>query len=147
MPDRDAVTSAASAARDQLPDLVGHLAFRLLYARAETFADALDDHPLSRPPTLLSAPDLHGSLREMLSVTGLLTVQDGELAFPHRTFMEYHAARHATRTREDRAWEIWHLLDSRWVRPPTWPFTRTTWSMCVVKVNLFPLFGFTACAP
>ncbi|MGW7043246.1 NACHT domain-containing protein [Streptomyces avermitilis] len=142
VPDRDAVTRAASAARDALPDLVGHLAFHLLYARVGTFADALADHPLSRPPVPLSAPDWNRFLREMLSVTGLLTVEDGELAFPHRTFMEYHAARYATLTRGGRAWEVWHLLDSRWIRPPAWPFTRAIWSMSVVKVNFLAVFGF-----
>ncbi|MEU9413638.1 hypothetical protein AB0E08_49220 [Streptomyces sp. NPDC048281] len=141
VPDRDTVTRAASAARDQLPDLIGHLASRLLYAGGDTVADALADHPLSRPPTPLSAPDWHRFLREMLLVTGLLTAEDGELGFPHRTFMEYHAARHATLTRRDRAGEVWHLLDSRWIKPPTWPFTRATWSVSVVKVNPFTFFG------
>ncbi|MDH6502512.1 hypothetical protein M2156_008822 [Streptomyces sp. SAI-149] len=142
VPDRDAVISAASTARNELLDLVGHLAFQLLYARAGTFAEAVADHPLSCPPSPLSAREWHAFLREMLSATGLLTAQGGELAFPHRTFMEYHAARCATRTRTERAWELWHLLDSRWVRPPTWPFTRKTWSMSVMKVNFLSILGF-----
>ncbi|MGW2834958.1 NACHT domain-containing protein [Streptomyces sp. NPDC001286] len=142
VPDRDTVTSAASTARNELPDLVGHLAFQQLYARAGTFADALADHPLSCPPKPLSAREWHAFLREMLQVTGLLTAHGRELAFPHRTFMEYHAARYATRTRLERAWELRHLLDSRWVRPPTWPFTRKTWSMSVIKVNLLSFLGF-----
>ncbi|MFD9484780.1 NACHT domain-containing protein [Streptomyces sp. NPDC059991] len=141
MPDRDAVVRAASAARDELPDLVGHLAFRLLHTGAATMDEALADHPRSRPPAPLSAPDWHRFLREMLSVTGLLTVEGSHLTFPHRTFMEYHAARYATLTRWDRAGEVRHLLDSRWVKPPSWPFTRATWSMSVVKVNLRAVLG------
>ncbi|MFK8908023.1 NACHT domain-containing protein [Streptomyces sp. YS-3] len=142
VPDRDAVVRAASAVRDELPDIVGHLAFRLLHGTEAGITGILAGHPRGRPPSQLAASDWHRFLREMLLTTGLLTVEGRRLAFPHRTFMEYHAARHATLDRWDRAFEVRHLLDSRWTRPPTWPFTRATWSMSVMKVNLRVLLGF-----
>ncbi|MFC5723966.1 NACHT domain-containing protein [Streptomyces gamaensis] len=149
MPDRLAVRSAAEQARDALPELIGCLALRLLFTGAASVAEALDDHELGRPPAPLEGEpaDWHRFLTDLLLSTGLLTVQDGELAFPHRTFLEYHAARYATRTERGRRAEIHDLIDCRWFAPPSWPFSRMTWSMSIIRVSFRTLLGFGAATP
>ncbi|CAM5639104.1 hypothetical protein STAFG_0152 [Streptomyces afghaniensis 772] len=138
VPDREAVTAAAEAALRALPDIVGHLAHRLLHASDTTVDDALADHEHGRPPAPVQAADWTGFLTELLLPTGLLTLHGGQLDFPHRTFQEYHAARYVTEHPRDRAAAIRTILDSRWIRLP---FTRRIWTMSVAKPSLRAMFG------
>ncbi|UQI45263.1 NACHT domain-containing protein [Streptomyces sp. HU2014] len=131
LPDRQDVGAAAERARCHLPELVRSLAHRVFFEDTPATLGALAAHPLARPPAQVPEPDWNRFLGDLLRPTGLLTVQDGELSFPHRTFLEYHAACHATRDRAASAAATRRLVKWGWSRPPaTWPFCRC-WSMPV----------------
>ncbi|MBB5119380.1 NACHT domain-containing protein [Streptomyces eurocidicus] len=128
LPDRLAVRAAAERTRLALPELVDSLAHRMFFDDAPATLDVFAAHPSALRPEQVPGPDWHRFLGDLLRPTGLLSVQDGEPAFPHRTFLEYHAARHATRDPKASAWAVRGLLDHGWFKPPAiWPFGKC-WS-------------------
>lgn len=132
LPDRAAVRAAAERACNGLLELVDLFAHRMFFDGAPATLDLLAAHPAARRPEQVPGPDWHRFLGDLLRPTGLLSVQDGEPAFPHRTFLEYHAARHATCDPKTSAWAVRDLLDQGWFNPPAlWPFGGKCWSMPV----------------
>ncbi|WP_314250057.1 NACHT domain-containing protein [Streptomyces kutzneri] len=98
-------------------DIAGHIAARRLAPQDEQDADA----PLT--DLLRSWPGAwpEGMTRkETVLRSGMLTQRAGELEFLHQTFLEYCAARHATRTPEACTESTARLFDDKWARH--WPW-------------------------
>lgn len=123
-PDRQAVEQAAQAARDHLPRLIDYMAHERINGNTAPAVEIMAAHVCARRPATVNASIWHNFLGDLLRPTGLLTERSGDLGFPHRTVLEYHAARHATRDEQARAQVLDELFtlrhrptDGRW-RPP-----------------------------
>ncbi|MER6448728.1 helix-turn-helix domain-containing protein [Streptomyces venezuelae] len=98
-------------------DIAGHLAARRLAPRDEQDADApLTDLLRSWPGAWPEGM----TPKETVLRSGMLTQRAGELEFLHQTFLEYCAARHATRTPQMRAESTTRLFEDRWARHRPW---------------------------
>ncbi|MER8062592.1 MULTISPECIES: hypothetical protein [unclassified Streptomyces] len=98
-------------------DIAGHIACRRL--RPEDGQDA--DASLTELLRSWPGPEPQGmSRKEAVLRSGMLTQRAGKLAFLHETFLEYCAARHATRTPEDRTAAMARLFDNKPTRH--WPW-------------------------
>ena len=97
-----AAEQAAHQVRDNLPRLIDYLAHRRLNGDSRSTAVVLAAHlDLKRPPTVRE-PLWNSFLGDLLRPTGLLTEDAQEFDFLHRTLLEFHAARYATRSRQAR---------------------------------------------
>ncbi|QNA70791.1 hypothetical protein C8250_001495 [Streptomyces sp. So13.3] len=113
-------------------DIAGHIAARRLAPKDD---QDVDEEGTNEEDT--NEEDTDASLIELLSSwpgpwpegmtrketvlrSGMLTQRAGELEFLQQTFLEYCAARHATRTPEACAVTTARLLDDRWARH--WPW-------------------------
>ncbi|MFF8931479.1 NACHT domain-containing protein [Streptomyces longwoodensis] len=103
---RDA-DEAARRVYDRLPDLIDYLAHQWLTSPQAPAATALASHEAVRRPAKVRSELWHAFLEDLLRHTGLLVHHADGLGFAHQTFLEYHAARHATRDEQTRA----RLLD------------------------------------
>jgi hypothetical protein len=101
--DRRTVEKAAERAREHLPVLIDHLAHERISGNRAPATEILTAHPHARRPDEVKAPLWDALLASLLRSCGLLAGQGGDVEFLHRTLLEYHAARHATRDPEARA--------------------------------------------
>ncbi|MCP3759240.1 NACHT domain-containing NTPase [Streptomyces sp. TBY4] len=101
--DRRTVEKAAERAREHLPVLIDHLAHERISGNRAPATAILTAHPYARRPDEVKAPLWDALLASLLRSCGLLAGQGGDVEFLHRTLLEYHAARHATRDPEARA--------------------------------------------
>ncbi|MER7723543.1 ATP-binding protein [Streptomyces sp. NPDC096323] len=95
--DRRTVEKAADRAREHLPALIDHLAHERLSGNRAPATAILTAHPHARRPDKVKPPLWDALLASLLRSCGLLAGQGGDVEFLHRTLLEYHAARHATR--------------------------------------------------
>lgn len=137
IPDRQSVREAAERARDGLPDLVDSLAHRVFFTGVPASLDTLADHPLGRRPVPVAEREWRRFLGDLLRPTGLVTVHGDELSFPHRTFLEYHAASHAIESQR-RDWAIREAIGNWLSSPAIWPFGRRFWSMSIRSAYFDP---------
>jgi hypothetical protein len=100
---REEADVGARQACRQLPELIGYLACQWLSGRGTTVAGALASHGAVRRPGKVRPERWEAFLGDLLRHTGLLVQSADGLGFPHQTFLEYHAARHATRDEAARA--------------------------------------------
>ncbi|WP_415953745.1 NACHT domain-containing protein [Streptomyces sp. KLOTTS4A1] len=102
---------AAELVRGNLPELIDNLAFDWIEGNDGTATDVLATHFHVRRPAKVSGQLWNEFLSDLLRPTGLLTQRGDDFGFLHQTLMEYHAARHATRSEENRE-EVLHGLRS-----------------------------------
>lgn len=100
---REEAEAAARQAHEQLPELVGYLAYQWLTGHHTPVAQALASHDAVRRPGKVHQQSWDEFLEGLLRHTGLLVQHADCLSFPHQTFLEYHAAQHATRDERARA--------------------------------------------
>ncbi|NGO75580.1 NACHT domain-containing protein [Streptomyces sp. YC504] len=93
---------AAELVRGNLPELIDNLAFEWIEGNDGTATDVLATHFHVRRPAKVSEQLWNEFLSDLLRPTGLLTQRGDDFGFLHQTLMEYHAARHATRSKESR---------------------------------------------
>ncbi|MEV5952572.1 trypsin-like peptidase domain-containing protein [Streptomyces sp. NPDC051987] len=88
--------AAAERTVQGLPDVLADLAHRLLFAQHgdRPVLDIVRDHPCAARPKAVPERHWRDFLESVVSGTGLLTRRSHDLAFTHRTFVEYFAARH-----------------------------------------------------
>ncbi|MEU0602213.1 hypothetical protein ABZ484_28865, partial [Streptomyces sp. NPDC006393] len=110
-----AKTEAEAAARqvhEHLYELIDYLAHRWLTGHPAPAAAALAEHPAVPRPGKVRAEVWDAFLEGLLRHTGLLVQHPDGLGFPHQTFLEYHAARHATRNEQGRRRTLHQLFDA-----------------------------------
>ncbi|WP_306325968.1 NACHT domain-containing protein [Streptomyces venezuelae] len=95
--DRRTVEKAAENAREHLPVLIDHLAHERIGGNRAPATVILSAHPHARRPDKVKPPLWDALLASLLRSCGLLAGQGDDVEFLHRTLLEYHAARHATR--------------------------------------------------
>ncbi|QES17669.1 ATP-binding protein [Streptomyces venezuelae] len=95
--DRRTVERAAENAREHLPVLIDHLAHERIGGNRAPATAILSAHPHARRPDKVKPPLWDALLASLLRSCGLLAGQGDDVEFLHRTLLEYHAARHATR--------------------------------------------------
>jgi hypothetical protein len=95
---------------DRLSELIDYLAHRWLTGSQAPAAAALASYQALRCPDGVYPQEWNAFLEDLLRHTGLLLHQAHGLGFLHQTFLEYHAARHATRDTQARRQTLDHLL-------------------------------------
>ncbi|MEU4298513.1 NACHT domain-containing protein [Kitasatospora aureofaciens] len=117
--------AAARQVHKQLPKLIDYLAHQWLTGTLAPAAEALSAHEAVRRPSKVRQALWEAFLDDLLLHTGLLVHRANGLEFPHRTFLEFHAARHATRDAHARA----KLLDELFPpgRKPRTPATEPSY--------------------
>jgi hypothetical protein len=95
--DRRTVGYAAERAREHLLVLIDHLAHERIGGNRAPATAILTAHPHARRPDKVKPPLWDALLASLLRSCGLLAGQGNDVEFLHRTLLEYHAARHATR--------------------------------------------------
>ncbi|MFJ9448226.1 NACHT domain-containing protein [Kitasatospora sp. NPDC101235] len=103
---------AARQVYEQLPELIDYLAHQWLAGHQVPAATTLASHQAVRSPGKLRPERWDAFLEDLLRLTGLLVHHADGLGFPHQTFLEYHAARHATRDQQARRQVLHELFDS-----------------------------------
>lgn len=94
---RKEADNAARKVHEHLPELIAYLAHRWRTGRHTPVAEVLDSHEAVDRPRKVSSERWAAFLEDLLRHTGLLVYHVDGLDFPHQTFLEYHAARYATR--------------------------------------------------
>ncbi|MFD4460085.1 NACHT domain-containing protein [Nocardia sp. NPDC058480] len=117
---REPAEEAAQQALGRLPELVDLLAYQCFSGEKISVSAALESEPVPRPNKVLKE-SWKAFLSDILQHSGLLVHGADGLEFPHQTFLEYHAARHATRDAETRAELLDKLFpsDEENIWPPT----------------------------
>ncbi|MFE5595669.1 NACHT domain-containing protein [Streptomyces sp. NPDC056549] len=95
--DRRTVARAAERAREHLPVLIDHLAHERINGNRAPATAILTAHPQARRPDKVKPALWDALLASLLRSCGLLAGAGDDVEFLHRTLLEYHAARHATR--------------------------------------------------
>ncbi|MFD7975348.1 NACHT domain-containing protein [Streptomyces sp. NPDC059071] len=114
--DRRTVEQAAERAREHLPVLIDHLAHERINGNRAPATAILAAHPHARRPDKVKPPLWDALLASLLRSCGLLAGQGDDVEFLHRTLMEYHAARHATRDPQARTLLFDRLFPARRLR-------------------------------
>jgi hypothetical protein len=94
---------AARQVHERLPELIDHLAYQWLTGQHIPLTQALASHEAVHRPSKVQQERWDTFLDDLLQHTGLLAHYTDGLGFTHQTFLEYHAARHATRDEHTRA--------------------------------------------
>ncbi|MFD9410101.1 NACHT domain-containing protein [Streptomyces sp. NPDC059989] len=95
--DNQAAEQAAEQVRDHLPELIDHLAYERINGSTAPAVEILASHLQANRPQKVKEHLWHAFLGDLLRPTGILTQRADDLDFLHQTFLEFHAARHATR--------------------------------------------------
>ncbi|MGC4985296.1 NACHT domain-containing protein [Streptomyces sp. DT193] len=95
--DEQAAEQAAEQVRNQLPELIDHLAHERINGNSAPAVEILASHLPANRPQKVKEHLWHSFLGDLLRPTGILTQRANDLDFLHQTLLEYHAARHATR--------------------------------------------------
>ncbi|MER5587345.1 NACHT domain-containing protein [Streptomyces asoensis] len=105
---RQEADQAARQVHQRLPELIDYLAHQWLTGHQAPVPAVLASHEAVRRPGKVRPERWNAFLEDLLHHTGLLIHHADGLDFRHQTFLEYHAARHATRDQQART----QLLDS-----------------------------------
>ncbi|MFF3878907.1 NACHT domain-containing protein [Streptomyces sp. NPDC001978] len=105
--DNLAAEQAAKQVREHLPELIDYLAHARINGNTAPAVEILTSHLQVNRPQRLKEHLWSAFIGDLLRPTGLLTEHGDDFHFLHQTFLEYHAARHATRNEKTRA----ELLD------------------------------------
>ncbi len=107
---RQEADEAARKVHEQLPELIDYLAHQWLTGHQAPAAATLASHKSLHRPSRVHPELWEAFLEDLLRHTGLLLHRADGLSFPHRTFLEYHAARHATRNQQTRRQTLHQLF-------------------------------------
>ncbi|WP_404867915.1 NACHT domain-containing protein [Kitasatospora griseola] len=100
---RNEARSAAGQVHDQLSELIDYLAHQWLTSPHQApVTEVLSAHEAVHRPSKVRQVLWEAFLEDLLLHTGLVVHRANGLEFPHRTFLEFHAARHATRDEQAR---------------------------------------------
>lgn len=118
---RRKAAAAAKQIHEQLPELIDYLAYQWLTGQPTSAAEAVASLMAVHRPDDVPAKRWQAFLDDLLRHSGLLYHHADGLGFPHQTFLEYHAARYATRNTHARAHAGQALF--RWTpsRDQPWP--------------------------
>ncbi|MFE0733231.1 NACHT domain-containing protein [Streptomyces antibioticus] len=105
--DNLAAEQAARLVREQLPELIDYLAHARINGNTAPAVEILTSHLHVIRPQRLKEHLWSAFIGDLLRPTGLLIERGDDFDFLHQTFLEYHAARHATHSAQGRA----QLLD------------------------------------
>ncbi|WP_139275351.1 NACHT domain-containing protein [Mangrovactinospora gilvigrisea] len=100
---RQAAEAAARQVHERLPQLIDYLAHRWHTGPKDPAAVVLANHEAVQRPGKVQPHVWQDFVESLLGHTGLLVHLPDGLGFPHQTFLEYHAARHATRDEQARS--------------------------------------------
>ncbi|CAL9503213.1 hypothetical protein SUDANB95_03455 [Actinosynnema sp. ALI-1.44] len=122
--ERADTATAARRAHEAVPELVDLLAHHWRSDPASPLVEVVGEHRSVRRPRKIRPEWWEAFLEDLLRLTGLLVRGPGGLRFAHQTFLEYHAALHATRDPALRARVIKTLMpplarDLEWARYPS----------------------------
>ncbi|MFE2424849.1 hypothetical protein [Streptomyces hokutonensis] len=109
---RQEADHAARQVHERLPELIDYLAHQWLTGHQTPAASALAEHPAVHRPGKVLQELWDAFLEDLLRHTGLLVHHADGLSFAHQTFLEYHAARHATRDQQARRQTLQQLFDT-----------------------------------
>ncbi|MET9878563.1 hypothetical protein ABZZ36_28600 [Actinacidiphila glaucinigra] len=104
---RQETHDAAQQVYERLSELIDYLAHQWLTGHQTSVTEALASHEAVHRPGKVNQKRWETFLEGLLRHTGLLVHHADGLGFTHQTFLEYHAALHATRDERARA----ELLD------------------------------------
>ncbi|MFJ3824982.1 NACHT domain-containing protein, partial [Streptomyces nodosus] len=114
---RKEADTAARQVHERLPALIDYLAHQRLTGHQTPVTEALASHEAVRRPGKVRPERWEAFLEDLLRHTGLLVHHADGLSFAHQTFLEYHAARHATRNEQARAKLLDEMFPVRGVVP------------------------------
>lgn len=118
---RQEAEQSARQVHQRLPELIDYLAHQRLTGNQAPVAAAVAAHKAVHRPAAVSPERWDAFIEDLLRHTGLLVQHADGLGFPHQTFLEYHAARHAARDPQAAARSIVRAFP----RPRRyWPFNR-----------------------
>ncbi|MEV5877437.1 trypsin-like peptidase domain-containing protein [Streptomyces sp. NPDC052101] len=118
---REEADAAARQVHVQLPELIEYVAHGWFTGRESSVPQALAAHEAVRRPGKVRPERWEAFLEDLFLHTGLLVHRAGGLGFPHRTFLEYHAARYATRHETARAQLLHELFPDEAMDSPPKP--------------------------
>ena len=101
--DQQAAEQAAQLVREGLPQLIDHVAYERINGNTAPVVEMLALRLHVQRPAKVKLALWNAFLGDLLRPTGLLAEHSGDFHFLHQTFLEYHAARHATRDEQARA--------------------------------------------
>nr|BFE52484.1 hypothetical protein GCM10017745_59110 [Saccharothrix mutabilis subsp. capreolus] len=110
--ERADTATAARRAHEAVSELVDLLAHHWRGDPASPLVEVVGGHRSVRRPRKIRPEWWEAFLEDLLRLTGLLVRGPGGLRFAHQTFLEYHAALHATRDPARRARMIKALMPS-----------------------------------
>ncbi|TXS59571.1 NACHT domain-containing NTPase [Streptomyces sp. sk2.1] len=111
--DQQATEQASRLVRDELPDLIDHVAHERINGNTAPAIAILAAHLHVQRPDKVRPALWNAFLGDLLRPTGLLVERAGDFHFLHQTLLEYHAARHATRDVQARAELLARLFPRR----------------------------------
>ena len=110
--DNQAAEQAALQVRDNLPKLIDHLAHERISGTKAAATEIVAAHLRASRPHMVQEHRWHSFLADLLRPTGILTQRADDFDFLHQTLLEYHAARHATRSSQARTDLLLQLFTS-----------------------------------
>lgn len=110
--ERADTATAARQAHEAVSELVNQLAHHWRSDPASPLVEVVGTHRSVRRPRKIRPEWWEAFLEDLLRLTGLLVRGAGGLRFAHQTFLEYHAALHATRDPARRASMLKTLMPS-----------------------------------
>nr|WSW48737.1 hypothetical protein OG296_37030 [Streptomyces sp. NBC_01001] len=112
--DNLAAEQAAGQVREHLPELIDYLAHERINGNTAPAVEIFTSHLQVNRPQRLKEHLWNAFIGDLLRPTGLLTEHRGDFHFLHQTFLEYHAARHATRDEQARMQLLDQLFPRSW---------------------------------
>lgn len=109
---RQDAETAARQVHQHLPKLIDFLAYQWLADDQAPAAEVLAAHEIVRRPDRVDPELWQAFLEDLLRHTGLLVHHADGPGFSHRTYLEFHAARHATRDQHARTALLERLFPS-----------------------------------
>ncbi|MFJ6000311.1 NACHT domain-containing protein [Streptomyces sp. NPDC092370] len=97
---RQKATKAVRRVHKRLRELIDYLAHEWLTGQHSPAAAIVASHKALRRPDEVRPELWQAFLEDLMRHTGLLVHRGDGLGFPHQTFLEYHAARYATRNEQ-----------------------------------------------
>ncbi|MFF2185147.1 hypothetical protein [Streptomyces sp. NPDC058155] len=107
--DNEAAEQAAQQVRHHLPELIDHLAYERINGNVAPAVEVLASHLQGSRLQKVKQHLWYSFLADLLRPTGILAQRGDDFHFLHQTLLEYHAARHATRSKEART-DLLHQL-------------------------------------
>ncbi|WP_405735017.1 hypothetical protein OG607_41715 [Streptomyces sp. NBC_01537] len=122
--DNQNAEQAAQQVRDHLLELIDYLAYERINGNTAPAIEVLASHLHVSRPVKVNQILWNDFLGDLLRPTGLLAQRADDFDFLHQTLLEYHAARHVTRSQQARTDLLYYLFtrarqsdSNRWYPP------------------------------